>query len=611
MLINLENLVRKIQNEPWAKDASLGSDFWLHLMQWIEQDVMCDFLEQVIEQVDEIVDIDPDLNEPQILGNATRLMVEFLGAQSGSVRIYDPQTEQMLSYGSYPLKEDDRERYIPLERSIAGEVVKTRRPSLVPDIVDEDLYLDKKFVYRKGVRSLMAVPIEIPRFFPRERDAVGVIQLYYKSKGRIFTSLEVQLANLMAKRLSAVIARKKIFSMQRVNEKKEAIVGHIFRTLGTRGGIKIKDVFNRVIPELADVVNVQSCSLFSITEDLKNVILEAGYPEARGYHSIGKVFPASDFPSFKLLLNLRDYSGQSPYEIVAPSYLLVVDPQRSELLSRNLKRFALLHSINSILYVPLNVDGEVRHIMVFDALDQIQRYRDDEIDIFLFLGRELIKAQEMERLDDALHDFKNPAIATAGFARRLKKLLEQEDYVDSKEQILKYADILVEETSRIQELSLSIYKTGKEQLVNMTEVLKRRFEINKEAIREQGRRNIVSKEGAFQDDLNVWCHLIHLERVFDNLLSNATNAVPPGGGEIVIRTYAQGEWACAEISNTGHISEEDRLRILEGEGQGRGLYITHRIMGLFNGEIDIQSKKVTTTIVIRIPRSAGRRPLSV
>jgi len=601
MLTNLENLVKKIKNEPWAQDASLGSDFWFHLMQWLEQNVMCNFLGQVIEKVDEIVDIDPVLNEPQILGNATRLMVEFLGAHSGSVRIYDPQTEQMLSYGSYPLKEDDRERYIPLERSIAGEVVKTRRPSLVSDIANEDLYLDKEFVYRKGVRSLMAIPIEIPRFFPRERDTVGVIQLYYKSRGRIFTPLEVQVANLMAKRLSAVIARKKIFSMQRVNEKKEAIVGHIFRTLGTRGGIKLKDVFNRVIPELADVVNVQSCSLFSITEDLKNVVLEAGYPEAGGYHSIGKVFPASDLPSFKLFLNLRDYSGQSPYEIVAPSYLLVVDPQRSDLLSSNLKRFALLHSINSILYVPLNVNGQIRHIMVFDALEQRQRYRDDEIDIFLFLGRELIKAQNMERLDDALHDFKNPAIATAGFARRLKKLLEQEDYVESKEQIRKYADILVEETSRIQDLSMSMYKVGEKQLVNMTEVLKRRFEINKEAISEQDKEDILSKEGAFQDDLNVWCHLIHLERVFDNLLSNATKAVPAGGGKIVIRTYVQGEWACSEISNTGHISEEDRLKILEGEGQGRGLYITHRIMRLLHGEIDILSKKFTTTFVVRLP----------
>ncbi|MEA2039196.1 MAG: GAF domain-containing protein, partial [Thermodesulfobacteriota bacterium] len=242
MLINLENLVKKIQNEPWAQDASLGSDFWFHLMQWIEQDVMCDFLEQVIAQVDEIVNINPDLNEPQILENATRLMVEFLGAHSGSVRIYDPQTEQMLSYGSYPSKEDTRERYIPLEGSIAGKVVETRRPCLVPDMLDEELYLNKEIVYIKGVHSLMAIPIEIPRFFPRERDAVGVIQFYYEAKGRIFTLLEVQVATLMAKRLSAVIARKKVFSMQRVNEKKEAIVGHIFRTLGTPGGIKIKDV---------------------------------------------------------------------------------------------------------------------------------------------------------------------------------------------------------------------------------------------------------------------------------------------------------------------------------------------------------------------------------
>ena len=603
MLLNLQDLVRRIEEESRAKEIFVDKDFWVFLTEWIEEHVLSEFLGQVTGQVDEIVEIDPDLPEPEILERATRFMVDFLGARAASVRIYDPHTEQMLSYGSYPSAEDIRQTLIPLEGSIAGEVVRTRRAFLVPDILDEELYHDKEIVSRRGVQSLMAIPLEITRFYPRERDTFGVIQIYYREKGRVFKPLEIQTANLMARRLSFVIARKKIMSLHRANEKKEAIVRQIFRKLGTRGGIKVKEVFDHVVPDLAEMVNLQSGTLFSVTKDLREVILEAGYPEAGGYHNIGRSYPVGKEPVFSLLLDLKGYSGDSVYEVVTPNYILVVDPQRSGLLSTDLKEFAAIHNINSILYVPLHVEGEVSHFMTFDALDHRLRYSEEEIDIFLFLGRELMKARKMERLDDALHDFKNPAIATAGFARRLKQLLlEKGQGGGSQEKIHKYLDILVEETTRLQELALSIYRVGEEQVVNLTRVLRRRFEINKEAIREQLKQDITLKEGPFDSELTIRCHLIHAERVFDNLLNNATKAIPLKGGVLAIRTYADDEWACAEIRNSGHISQADRLKILEGEGEGRGLYIIHRIMSLLRGKIEIKRGKEDTTFIVRFPR---------
>jgi GAF domain-containing protein len=431
----VEKVELSIKSQPWAQDLFKGKGSWPELIDWIQREVLPAFLEEVTSHVDEVVDIDPDLSEPQILEKATRYMVDFLGARSASVRIYDPVTAQMLSYGSFPSDERQRETYIPLEGSIAGEVVKTRKAVLVPDILTDVRYQNKGVVYRKGVQSLMAIPLEITRFFPRERDTVGVIQIYFSERNRAFSPLEIQIANIMAKRLSFVIARKRLLAMHWLNEKREIIVRHIFRKLGKKGGIKMKEVFDRVIPELADIANVQSCALFSVMEDLNQVVLEAGYPEAAGYHSIGKSFPIESERAFELVLDLERYAGDSVYEVVTSSYLLVADPGRSTLISNNLKRFASYHNINSILYVPLGVTGEITHFMTFDAIDQRKRYTEDEIQTFLFLGRELMKAQRMERLDDILHDFKNPAIATAGFARRLKRLLEDGDIEESKDQI--------------------------------------------------------------------------------------------------------------------------------------------------------------------------------
>jgi signal transduction histidine kinase len=602
MLINLEHLAMVVRQEPWAEDVHASKDFWEALSGWIEENVVSDFLSHVTRQVDEIVEIEPDMNDPAILSLATHYMVDFLNAHHASVRIYDPDSARMISFGSYPYEERTRLKYIPLEGSVAGEVVKQRKTYIVPDILAEDLYQDKEVTYKKGVRSLIALPFEVPRLSLHSRTMVGVIQIYYAEENREFSRLELQVAELFAKRLSIVLTRKKILEISRINEKKEAIIQKIYRTIGNKKGVKTKEIFDKIIPELAGFMNLQSCALFSVSRSYDHVILEAGYPSDGGYHTIGETFPVSSEPAFEVLLNLRSYEADPTYEIITPSYISILDPQKTNLISTNMKRFARIHNINSILYVPLYSDGEMTHFMTFDALGQTQRYTDTETDLFLVLGREMMKVKKMERLDDALHDFKNPAIAIAGFARRLTRLLENEFEGPSRDQALRYAGILTEETRRLQELALSIYQVGEEQILNLTHVLKRRFEINTEAIKEQFKQNVQIEEGPYDENLLVKCYPMHLERVFDNLLNNATKAIPMQGGILSIRTYGEGGFACAEITNTGHMIENDRLKILEGEGEGRGLYITYRILQLIRGKINLKTDQDTTTLVVCIQR---------
>jgi len=592
----------ELKKQPWAQGCVLEEHFWELLIEWLKAYMFPEFLSNIVKKVEEIIEINPDLSEPETLSLAAKHMVEFLGARLATVRVYDPLTEQLLSSGSYPFEEETRLSHIPLENSVAGLVVKTQKTYLVPNILNEPLYHDKQITERAGIFSLMAVPLGIPHFFPHERDTIGVIQIYFPHKDRAFTPLETQTAELMARRLSFVIARKKILTMHKVNEKKEAIVRKIFLKLGASEGVKMKDVFNRVIPELADIVNIQSCALFSVSEDREYALLEAGYSEHKGFHGIGKRFAVKSEPAFALVLRQQEYYDDSLYETVTPSYILVMDPQKSRIVSENVKLFSTAYNIHSILYMPLNVGEEITHFMTFDALDHRQRYTAGEIEIFLFLGRELMKAQRMERLDDILHDFKNPAIATAGFARRVKTLIEKDYPLKEDSSVYRYLDILVEETSRLQEMALSIYHVGKEKVIDLTEVLQHRFEINKEAIQEQLKQFVELREGPFQDKLAVHCYPLLLERILDNLLNNATNAIPSRGGFLAVRTFSDEKWACAEISNTGNLSEEERLRLLEGEGRGRGLYITHRIIRLLKGKIEISIDKNITTIVVRLPR---------
>ena len=49
----------------------------------------------------------------------------------------------------------------------------------------------------------------------------------------------------------------------------------------------------------------------------------------------------------------------------------------------------------------------------------------------------------------------------------------------------------------MQEMALSIHHAGQEQIVNLTEILKKRFEINQEAIKEMLKANVTLQEGPF------------------------------------------------------------------------------------------------------------------
>ena len=78
--------------------------------------------------------------------------------------------------------------------------------------------------------------------------------------------------------------------------------------------------------------------------------------------------------------------------------------------------------------------------------------------------------------------------------------------------------------------------------------------------------------------------------------------------QVKIRSYTDGSWACAEITNSGLISEEERFKLLEGEGRGRGLYITHRIVRLLKGKIDVRIGSDTTTLIVRLPLHQKEEP---
>jgi len=558
-------------------------------------------IEEVIKMVEEVISISPTLDWKEILETVAKKVVEFLHAEAATIRVFDPDTDRLVAFGSYQYSDIARLKDIPVEKSVAGKVIKSGKSYLVPNILLEQDYLDKDIVKKYGFNSLIAVPINIPRFLENKPDIQGTIQIYYKEKDRKFDTLEVTSAELLARRASYVLAKKRIMELQRLNLLKERIVEKIFVKLSHREGIKMKDVFRLMIPELTDIMQIQSCSLFTITPDRKQVQIELEYPAGHETHDASCMFAIKDHPYIAALISGTEKRDDFEYERVDSSYILIKDPLNSRLSNEELKKYASMHNVNSVLLIPLKAKEEVNYFLVFYATDRRQEFTEQEIELLSFFGKEIMKALRIEKLDDVLHDFKNPGIAIAGFAKRAKKLLETEDIRNVKDKIAEYLDIVVNEAIRMQEIAIYPKIEGRERVVDLTEVLKSRFRVNEEAIREQRRTNIKLIQDGLQKGLFVYCYPFALERVLDNLLDNATKAIPGEGGELSIKSYQSDEMACIEIRNTGRISEGTVEQIRKGEVKGRGLNIIYRFIEDMQGRLEVLTDADTTTFQIMVP----------
>lgn len=595
-----ETLIKYLQWSPIVAKCNLSEQEINELASYLKKSISS-HVEEIVKMVEDVIGISPSLDWREILEAAAKKIVEFLHAEAASIRIFDPETGRLVAFGSYQYAEIDRLKSIPVEKSVAGKVIKSGRSYVVPNILEEPDYTSKDVVKEYGFNSLMAVPVNIPGFLKNESDILGTIQIYYKEVNREFDPLEVANAELLARRVSYVLAKKRIMDLQKLNIQKEKIVEKIFVKLSHREGIKMKDVFRMMIPELVDTIQIQRCSLFSVTPDRRYVQIELEYPMERETGETKRTFVIKDHAYFDVLINCTEKPGDYENERIDLSYILIKDPLNSRLSSKELQRYASKNNIHSVLLTPLKARNEINYFLVFYATDRRQYFSEQEIELLSFLGKEIMKALRIEKLDDVLHDFKNPGIAIAGFARRARKLLDTEDIGSVRDKIVDYLDIIVKETVRMQELVIYPNIEGRERVVDLTEVLKGRFRINEEAIREQKRTNIQLIREELQNGLLICCYPFAFERALDNLLDNATKAIPEEGGKLSVKSYRSEEMACVEIRNTGRIPEENIEQIRTGDVKGRGLNIIYRFMQSMQGKLEVFTDSDSTTFRLLLP----------
>jgi len=567
----------------------------------IEEKYLVWFLSDIIRQAEEIMAIDPRLSQKKILKIAAKKIVTNLDAGAATIRIFDQKSLRMTSFGAFGISDYERLASVPVQNSISGLVVQERRSITVPSILKDPLYQDKEIINSKGFNSLLAVPLLIPTTTGEGYDLLGTLQIYYREEDRKFDALEIIHAELLARRVSYVLAKKKILGLQELNSRKEKIINKIFVKLSLREGIKLKDLFISLIPELGEFLKIQSCALFTTSDDQQYIHLEAAYPMEQTYHEVGHTFTVSHHAYFEIAVFSKGPFEDRPCERITRNYVLIKDPWKSSLISEGLKKFVEEHQVHSILLVPLKVDDKIRHLLTFYATQKRQFFTDEEIELLIFFGKEIMKASKLEFFSDILHDLKNPAIAVAGFANRAKKLLKADPLESVRDKLETYIGIMATEAARLQDLALTMSGEGREEILDLTTIARQRYQINAEAVREMKLSNITIVPPELEANLYVFCPRFALERVLDNLLNNGIKAIPEQGGMIAIRTFRKGAKVCLEIENSGEIPADQIEQVRAGKVKGRGLNIIYRFVTTNHGRIDIHAGGGRTKFIIQLP----------
>ncbi len=568
----------------------------------LESEYQAWFLSSVINETEDIMAIDPDNPTRKILEIAAKRIVQYLEADAATIRIIDSVSMHMSSFGAYGVPDYSRHAAIPLNESIAGQVVKQKQAMAVPNILKHPLFKDKNIVKVRGFNSLLAVPLFTPvPLVSTGQNLLGTMQIYYREEDKKFDNLEIILAELMARRISFVLAKKKILDLQKLNRRKETIVDNIFFKLSRREGIKLKDLFILLIPELDEMLEVQGCSLFTVSDDQQHIHLEASYPPDITYHKANYSFTVAHHPYFQTAIAGEQPLGDRDYERITSSYVLIKDPIKSPLISDRLHELVSEHHIHSILLVPLKVVDQVRHLLIFYASRQRKAFTEEEVELLTFFGKEIMKASKLEFLDDVLHDIKNPAIALAGFANRALNLLEQENFEEIRPKLASYLEIMSSEAARMQDLTQTMGGAGREEVLNLSAIARQRYRILGEVAFASKLKHVTLVAPDIEEGLYVFCPRFGLERILDNLLGNAARAVPEEGGVVAIYGHKQGDNVKFTVENTGEIPSDQLENIRQAEVKGRGLNIISKFVLANHGNMDIDVRDGFTRFVITFP----------
>lgn len=251
-----------------------------------------------------------------------------------------------------------------------------------------------------------------------------------------------------------------------------------------------------------------------------------------------------------------------------------------------------------------------------ERIEELNKRLEESIEYLKRMQTRLIEAEKLAAMGrltyDIAHEIRNPLSALGGMARRLNKLLKK----GTKEK--EYVKVILSEAGRLEAILSDILILSSEQF---------RFELKRGNINEPIKDAVkffcdICQEGKIRleeeylpDPPRVYFDYDQVKQAIGNLITNAIDAITPGGGTISVRTgtklHNEVLWVTVSISDTGKPIPKDKLELIFqpfystkkiGVGTGLGLAIVQKIMEEHRGFIEVKSEEgIGTTFILHFP----------
>ena len=313
-------------------------------------------------------------------------------------------------------------------------------------------------------------------------------------------------------------------------------------------------------------------------------------------------FASSFFNAYYLITALYSfYFGIVPGALIASlSALLYFMSGGQQFTDLHWTDFAVRIAFLFLLSVPLSIISQ----KLRDDKERIENLNKDlnrSIEEVQSMQGKLIQAEKLTAIGrltaDVAHEIRNPLTSMGGFARRLFKKLAP----GSREK--EYAEIVVEEVVRLERILQDVLTFSSE----------KKMELKYQKVEGVLKDSLCAYKGVCSDQYveiaafydqslpEVLIDAGQLRLAFDNIISNAIDAMPDGG-KLSVKTYMKEQcsvnYVTVEVSDTGEGLPEGSINMIfepfvttkeVGRGTGLGLAICKKIMDEHHGLMLVDS----------------------